>query len=91
MPSCTPATPEQVIQGLIEAGAVLRDLNHDKLAALARWIDALPAFSLRYSDLDSGLALVESLVVPMAQNGSVAARVGLNGRLRHRKGGSRRA
>lgn len=50
--------PEAVLQGVVEAEAVIRDLTQPKLEAIARWISATPAHALSYPDLDSGLALV---------------------------------
>ncbi len=61
-PHVTPATPEQALQGLLSAEAVIRGLNQDKLDALARWVSAVPAYTLTYPDLASGLAAVEALV-----------------------------
>ena len=63
-PGCAPhteaLTPEQALQELIEAEAVIRDLTQAKLTALARWVSALPAQSLTYPDLASGLALARA-------------------------------
>jgi hypothetical protein len=50
--------PEAVLQGVVEAEAVIRDLTQPKLEAIARWVCAMPAYALNYPDLDSGLALV---------------------------------
>ena len=50
--------PEVVLQGVVEAEAVIRDLTQPKLEAIARWVCATPAYALSYPDLDSGLALV---------------------------------
>jgi len=52
-------SPEQALQGLIEAEAVLRDLTQPKIEALANWLNKVPAFSLNYPNLASGLALVQ--------------------------------
>jgi len=61
-PHCEPRLPEQALQGLVEAEAVIRDLDQAKLEALARWVSAVPAYALTYPDLDSGLALVRDLL-----------------------------
>lgn len=66
-PHATPATPEQALQGLLGAEAVIRGLDQDKLDALARWVMATPAYTLTYPDLASGLAWVEKL---LAQTGA---------------------
>ncbi len=48
-----PLSPVEALQGIINAEAVIRDLTQAKLEGLARWIEALPAFSLTYPDLAS--------------------------------------
>lgn len=60
--SLTPISPEAALQGLVEAEAVIRDLTQAKLAGLARWVATIPAWSLRYPDLDSGLAQVRAVI-----------------------------
>ena len=55
-------SPEQTLQGIIAAEAVVRDLTQTKLEALARWVSDLPAYAIRYPDLDRGLALVADLL-----------------------------
>lgn len=55
-------TPEQTLQGIIAAEAVLRDLTQAKLAALARWVSDMPAYAIRYPTLDQGLGLVHDLL-----------------------------
>jgi hypothetical protein len=62
-----PATPEQVLQGIIEADSVLRGLDQAKLEALARWIEAVPAYTLTYPDLDTGLARIQELLVDVTE------------------------
>lgn len=57
-PALTPLAPEGVLQGIVTAEAVIRNLTQDKLDALARWVASAPAFELVYPDLDSGVALV---------------------------------
>ncbi len=59
-------SPEQALQGLVEAEAVIRDLDQAKLEALARWVSAVPAAAVAYPDLASGLALVQGLVEDLA-------------------------
>ena len=54
--------PEETLQGIMAAEAVLRDLTQAKLAALARWVSDLPAYAIRYPTLDKGLALVHDLL-----------------------------
>jgi hypothetical protein len=53
--------PEQALQGLVEAEAVLRQLTQCKLEALAHWLAAVPAYRLNYPDLDTGLLLLQQL------------------------------
>ena len=55
-------TPESALQGLIEAEAVIRQLTQAKLERLARWVESAPAWSLSYSDLDSGLTGVRAIL-----------------------------
>lgn len=66
-PRATPVGPEQALQGLLGAEAVLRGLTQDKLDALARWVTATPGYTLTYPDLASGLAWVAKL---LAQTGA---------------------
>jgi hypothetical protein len=65
-PSVEPLTPERALQGLVEAEAVIRDLDQAKLEALARWVSATPAYALSYPDLDRGLALVRDRLAELA-------------------------
>ena len=58
MAELTALTPEEVLQGVVEAEAVIRDLNQEKLEAIARWVSSTPAYALTYPDLASGLELV---------------------------------
>ena len=55
-------TPEEVLQGVVEAEAVIRDLTQEKLEAIARWASSAPAYALTYPDLESGLELVREVV-----------------------------
>ena len=57
-----PPTPKAALYELVAAEAVIRGLDQDKLDALARWVSAVPAYTLTYPDLASGLAAVEALV-----------------------------
>jgi hypothetical protein len=61
-PQAVPLTPEQALQGILAAEAVIRDLSQTKLDVLARWVSTVPAFTLTYPDLNSGLALVQTLL-----------------------------
>mgnify|MGYP001012857749 CR=1 FL=1 len=63
-PQATPVTPEQALQGILTAEAVLRDLTQAKLEALAHWVSIIPAYTLAYPDIDSGLALVQATLMP---------------------------
>ena len=54
-----PLTPDEALQGLITAAAVLRDLTQTKLKSLARWIERLPAWRLTYPDLDQAHAWLD--------------------------------
>jgi len=60
---CEPVTPEQALQQLIEAEAVLRALDQTKLEALAAWVERLPAYAMRYPDLETGLSLIRELML----------------------------
>lgn len=61
-PCCEPLSPEQVLQGLIKAEVIIRDLTQTKLEALATWVSATPAYHVTYPDLDSGLMLVQAIL-----------------------------
>lgn len=50
-----PLSPVQALEGIINAEAVIRDLTQEKVDALARWIEAVPAFALTYPNLGTGL------------------------------------
>ena len=60
-PVITALDPAAALQGLIEAEAVIRHLDQDRLERLAGWISRVPAFAIQYPDLDSGLDLLEQL------------------------------
>jgi hypothetical protein len=62
-----PASPEQVLQGIIEADSVLRGLDQTKLEALARWIEAVPAYAMNYPDLETGLARIHDLLADVTE------------------------
>jgi len=47
-----------VLQRVVEADAVIRDLTQEKLEAIVRWASSAPAYALTYPDLQSGLELV---------------------------------
>ncbi|MBV5274924.1 MAG: PqqD family peptide modification chaperone [Lamprocystis purpurea] len=50
--------PVAVLQGVVEAESVIRDLTQAKLTAITRWVSEAPAFALTCPDLESGLELV---------------------------------
>ena len=56
----------QVLRGVVEEEAVIRDLTQAKLEALARWVGGGPAFSPTYPDLATGLEQVRRLVAVSA-------------------------
>lgn len=58
----TSLSPEATLQGIVEAEAVIRDLDQDKLNDLAGWVEAVPAYALNYPDLETALSQVESLL-----------------------------
>ncbi|MBS1225147.1 MAG: hypothetical protein H6R24_1825 [Proteobacteria bacterium] len=68
--------PEVVLQGVVEAEAVIRDLTQPKLEAIARWVCAMPAYALNYPDLDSGLDLLRWILAGCEAGPSVPT--GLN-------------
>lgn len=68
-PQAISLRPEQALQSMINAEAVLRDLTQAKIEALARWVSNLPAYSLTYPDLDSGMAWVQSLLAQIVVPG----------------------
>ena len=61
-PGIEPLTPTSVLQNLIAADAVIRNLTQAKLEAIVRWVQTAPAYALTYPDLDSGLALVHQVL-----------------------------
>ena len=61
-PEVTRLAPEQALQGIVEAEAVIRDLTQAKLDDLTAWIADLPAYALSYPDLATGLAQVRNLL-----------------------------
>lgn len=72
-PCCAPLRPEQALQGVIEAQAVIRNLTQGKLEALCGWVSALPAYSLNYSNLADGILLVRSLLEKYAVSASITS------------------
>ena len=60
-PQCRPVSPEQALQGLLSAEAVVRDLTQAKLEAVAAWVMRLPSYQLSYPDLDSARRLIAHL------------------------------
>ena len=66
-PHCQALSPEEALQHIIEAEAVIRNLNQAKLDALASWVSSVPAYALCYPDLDSALALVQQQVDKLSQ------------------------
>ncbi len=69
-PSYVPLTPEKALQALVQAEAVIRLQTQAQLEAVCGWIDSIPAYTLRYPDLASGMSLVSSLL----ENGAVGFR-----------------
>ena len=62
LPHLESLPPESTLQRLIEAEAVIRNLNQDKLERLARWVESAPAWTLTYPDLATGLEHVDFVV-----------------------------
>ena len=67
VPHCQALSPEEALQHIIEAEAVIRNLNQAKLDALASWVSSVPAYALCYPDLDSALALVQQQIDKLSQ------------------------
>ncbi|MEI6334170.1 MAG: hypothetical protein WCS87_06385 [Methylococcaceae bacterium] len=67
VPHCQALSPEEALQHIIEAEAVIRNLTQAKLDALASWVSSVPAYALCYPDLDSALALVRQQVDKLSQ------------------------
>ena len=67
VPHCQALSPEEALQHIIEAEAVIRNLTQTKLDALASWVSSVPAYALCYPDLDSALALVRKQVDKLSQ------------------------
>jgi hypothetical protein len=55
-------SPEEALQRLVAAGAVIRDLTQKKLEDLSRWVSSMPAYAIQYPSLVSGTALVQTLL-----------------------------
>jgi hypothetical protein len=60
--SCSPLTTEQSLQLLIESDTVIRDLTQKKLEALCDWISRIPAYSITYPDLVSGVSVIRGIL-----------------------------
>jgi hypothetical protein len=58
----SPLSPESVLQGIVEADAVIRNIDQDKLNDLAGWVGAVPAYALSYPDLETALSQVERVL-----------------------------
>ena len=67
VPHCQALSPEEALQHIIEAEAVIRNLSQAKLDALASWVSSAPAYALCYPDLDSALALIQQLTDNLPQ------------------------
>lgn len=66
LPHLESLPPEATLQRLIEAEAVIRNLNQDKLERLARWVESAPAWTATYPDLATGLGQVASIMRELA-------------------------
>ena len=55
-------SPEEALQRLVAADAVIRDLEQEKLEDLCRWVSSMPAYAIQYPSLVSGTALVQTLL-----------------------------
>ena len=55
-------SPEEALQRLVAAGAVIRDLTQNKLEDLSQWVSSMPAYAIQYPSLVSGTALVQTLL-----------------------------
>ena len=60
--TCTPLTPEQALQRLVESDAVIRDLSQQRLDSLCRWVEGIPAYGVTFPDLARGVSLVGRIV-----------------------------
>lgn len=60
--SCVMLSPEEALRRLVESEAVIRDLTQEKLEALCRWIDKMPAYALNYPDLDTALSQIRGIL-----------------------------
>jgi hypothetical protein len=67
VPQCQALSPEEALQHIIEAEAVIRNLTQAKLDALANWVSSVPAYALCYPDLDSALTLVRQQIDKLSQ------------------------
>ena len=55
-------SPEEALQRLVAADAVIRDLTQKKLEDLSQWVSSMPAYAIQYPSLVSGTALVQTLL-----------------------------
>ncbi len=55
-------SPEEALQRLVAADAVIRDLEQEKLEDLCQWVSSMPAYAIQYPSLVSGIALVQNLL-----------------------------
>jgi hypothetical protein len=62
VPECQALCPEQALQLIIEAEAVIRHLTQTKLEVLISWVSSVPAYAMSYPDLDSGLKLIQQQI-----------------------------
>jgi len=67
--SQTRLSPEQVLQGLIEADIGFRGIDQGWVDGLAQWIERLPAYQITYPDLETALAQVHTLLQAHAEEG----------------------
>ncbi len=61
-PALAPLSPVEVLQGIIEAEAVIPHLTQSRLDALVDWVQRAPAYSLRYPDLATATEGVRGLL-----------------------------
>lgn len=69
-PDYAPLSPELALARLIAADAIIRDLTQQKLETLCEWVTGIPAFSLTYPDLATGISLVHSIIADASPAGS---------------------
>ena len=64
-PSLRQMSPQQALQGVIEAESIIKNLTQAKLEALAGWVGSAPAHALAFPDLGAGLAMVHEVAGKM--------------------------